>query len=181
MKTTMHAVNPQGLAHPQFSQSWLLTPFVDTIGLCSLAQRGTFEHVNGLSTRLQRWWIKHPTTQRLTGQSVFTRILSNTIDLSGACVPNSGLDGGAKNALNPQSVPVHSLLCALLSTCVLNSQENKLMIYTFLIAGGCQKLSDLKRIRTITVTAQTEAKARKQLLGLPLVFISQSPVMEVAA
>ncbi len=55
------------------------------------------------------------------------------------------------------------------------------MIYTFLIAGGSQKLSKLKRIRTISVSAYTEAQARKQLLGLPLVFISQSPVMEVVA
>ncbi|EHK7403221.1 hypothetical protein I6Z00_000899 [Vibrio parahaemolyticus] len=55
------------------------------------------------------------------------------------------------------------------------------MIYTFLIAGGVRSLSDLKRIRTISVVAQSELLAREQLTGLPLVFKSRTPSSEEAA
>jgi hypothetical protein len=57
------------------------------------------------------------------------------------------------------------------------------MIYTFLIAGGVRALSDFKRIRTISLVAQSERLAREQLSGLPLVFVSRTPnrVQEVAA
>lgn len=57
------------------------------------------------------------------------------------------------------------------------------MIYTFIIAGGVRTLSGFKRIRTISVVAQSELRARKQLTGLPLVFISRMPgrAVEVAA
>ncbi len=49
------------------------------------------------------------------------------------------------------------------------------MIYTFLIAGGVRTLSTFKRIRTISVVAQSELLAREQLTGLPLVFMSRTP------
>ncbi|MBL4288372.1 host cell division inhibitor Icd-like protein [Vibrio fluvialis] len=57
------------------------------------------------------------------------------------------------------------------------------MIYTFIIAGGVRTLSGFNRIRTISVVAQSELRARKQLTGLPLVFISRMPgrAVEVAA
>jgi hypothetical protein len=57
------------------------------------------------------------------------------------------------------------------------------MIYTFLIAGGVRALSDFKRIRTISLVAQSERLAREQLNGLPLVFVSRTPnrVQGVAA
>ncbi|EKO3494789.1 MULTISPECIES: hypothetical protein [Vibrio] len=57
------------------------------------------------------------------------------------------------------------------------------MIYTFIIAGGVRTLSGFKRIRTISVVAPSELRARKQLTGLPLVFISRMPgrAVEVAA
>lgn len=54
------------------------------------------------------------------------------------------------------------------------------MIYTFIIAGGVRALSDLKRIRTISAVATSEARARKQLAGLPLVFVRQTPIKEGA-
>lgn len=49
------------------------------------------------------------------------------------------------------------------------------MIYTFLIAGGVHTLSGFKRLRTISVVAPSEIRDRKQLTGLPLVFISRTP------
>lgn len=180
MKTTMHAVNPQGLAHPQFSQSWLLTPFVDTIGLCSLAQRGTFNFVNGLDTRLQSWWTRHPQAMTYLGQFELST-LYRTDGVSGHVLPVWAAWIGSQRKRPQLAFLDTHCRAATQSTLVIQNLGTIQMIYTFLIAGGCQKLSDLKRIRTITVTAQTEAKARKQLLGLPLVFISQSPVMEVAA
>ncbi|CAM3210383.1 ash family protein [Vibrio diazotrophicus] len=54
------------------------------------------------------------------------------------------------------------------------------MIYTFIIAGGVRALSDFKRIRTISAVATSEARARKQLAGLPLVFVRQTPIKEGA-
>ena len=56
------------------------------------------------------------------------------------------------------------------------------MIYTFLIQHSrtC-RLADLRRIRTVSTTAHTEAQARAALAGLPLVFVSRRPSGEVAA
>ncbi|HHQ4922376.1 TPA: hypothetical protein ACSP33_000007 [Aeromonas veronii] len=49
------------------------------------------------------------------------------------------------------------------------------MIFTFLIASSACRLADLRRIRTITAVADTEAQARIALAGLPLVFMSRTP------
>lgn len=57
------------------------------------------------------------------------------------------------------------------------------MIYTFIIAGGVRARSDFKRIRTISLVAQSEplALARQQLSGLSLVFKLRTPsYLEVA-
>jgi len=48
-------------------------------------------------------------------------------------------------------------------------------IFTFLIASSACRLADLRRIRTITAVADTEAQARIALAGLPLVFLSRTP------
>lgn len=53
--------------------------------------------------------------------------------------------------------------------------ESILMIYTFLISQRACRLADLRRIRTITAVADTEAQARAALAGLPLVFLSRTP------
>lgn len=53
--------------------------------------------------------------------------------------------------------------------------------YTFLIAPRSCRLAALRRIRTISTTACTEAEARAHLAGLPLVFLSRRPSGEVAA
>ncbi|MBF3237155.1 hypothetical protein H4N55_11140 [Aeromonas veronii] len=56
------------------------------------------------------------------------------------------------------------------------------MIYTFLIPHSrtC-RLADLRRIRTVTAVADTEAQARIALAGLPLVFLSRTPSGRTAA
>ncbi|MFB0595730.1 hypothetical protein ACETWN_18320 [Aeromonas hydrophila] len=50
------------------------------------------------------------------------------------------------------------------------------MIYTFLIPHSrtC-RLAELRRIRTISAVADSEAQARIALAGLPLVFLSRTP------
>lgn len=47
--------------------------------------------------------------------------------------------------------------------------------FTFLVAQGPGRLSDLRCIRTITAVADTEAQARSELPDLPLVFLSCKP------
>ena len=54
-------------------------------------------------------------------------------------------------------------------------------IFTFLIASSACRLADLRRIRTITAVADTEAQARIALAGLPLVFLSRTPTGRAAA
>lgn len=53
--------------------------------------------------------------------------------------------------------------------------------FTFLIAPRPCRLAALRRVRTVSTVAHTEAEARSLLGGLPLVFISRCPAGEVAA
>ncbi|MDY7890027.1 host cell division inhibitor Icd-like protein [Aeromonas caviae] len=55
------------------------------------------------------------------------------------------------------------------------------MIFTFLIAPSACRLADLRRIRTVSTAAHTEAEARAHLAGLPLVFLSRTPTGRAAA
>ena len=54
-------------------------------------------------------------------------------------------------------------------------------VFTFLIASSACRLADLRRIRTVTAVADTEAQARAALAGLPLVFVSRRPTGRAAA
>ena len=54
-------------------------------------------------------------------------------------------------------------------------------VFTFLIASRACRLADLRRIRTVTAVADTEAQARAALAGLPLVFLSRTPTGRAAA
>lgn len=53
--------------------------------------------------------------------------------------------------------------------------------FTFLIAPRPCTLAALRRVRTVSTVAYTEAEARSLLGGLPLVFVSRCPTAEVAA
>ncbi|MFM4720063.1 ash family protein [Aeromonas bivalvium] len=53
--------------------------------------------------------------------------------------------------------------------------------FTFLIAPRSCRLAELRRYRTVSTTAHTEAEARAHLPGLPLVFLSRTPSKGVAA
>lgn len=54
-------------------------------------------------------------------------------------------------------------------------------VFTFLIASSACRLADMRRIRTISTVADTEAQARAALAGLPLVFLSRTPTGRAAA
>ncbi len=71
------------------------------------------------------------------------------------------------------------LICSMADSL---NREIKAMIYTFLIPHSrtC-RLADLRRIRTVSTTAHTEAQARIALAGLPLVFLSRTPTGRAAA
>ncbi len=53
--------------------------------------------------------------------------------------------------------------------------------FTFLIAPRPCRLAELRRIRTVSTVAHTEAEARAHLAGLPLVFLSRTPSKGAAA
>lgn len=53
--------------------------------------------------------------------------------------------------------------------------------FTFLIAPRPCRLAELRRIRTVSTVAHTEAEARAHLAGLPLVFVARRPALEVTA
>jgi len=55
----------------------------------------------------------------------------------------------------------------------LKDQRHTTMIYTFLIAAHRGRIADIPRIRTLSVYATSEAQARANLAGLPLVFLSR--------
>lgn len=54
-------------------------------------------------------------------------------------------------------------------------------LFTFLVAPRSCRLADLRRIRTISAVANTEAQARAALAGLPLVFLSRTPTERAKA
>ncbi|HDX8348492.1 TPA: ash family protein [Aeromonas veronii] len=54
-------------------------------------------------------------------------------------------------------------------------------IFTFLLAAHGCRVAELPRIRTVSTTAHTEAEARTNLPGLPLVFLSRTPSKGAAA
>lgn len=56
-----------------------------------------------------------------------------------------------------------------------------IMIYTFLIAASRGRIADINRVRTISAFAKSEQEARARLSGLPLVFMSRTPVQGGAA
>ena len=52
--------------------------------------------------------------------------------------------------------------------------------FTFLIASSACRLADLRRIRIVSAVADNEAQARIALAGLPLVFLSRTPIGRAA-
>lgn len=53
-------------------------------------------------------------------------------------------------------------------------------VFTFMLAAHGCRVSELSRVRTVSITAYTEAEARAHLPGLPLVFLSRTPTGRAA-
>ena len=193
MKNTVHAVRPQGFGLPKFSHN-RLTGLTE----CPYAYRIAAKSAIGIG--LPQYYSAHRRQLIISAGFFMRTICTPACDSLGELHPNYGglVEGASARRFRVcgKTNLDQSITSRLVSACggyikpyseavnmttTPTQAVTTAMIYTFLIAGGCQKLSNLKRIRTISVSAYTEAQARKQLVGLPLVFISQSPAMEVAA
>lgn len=161
MINTMYATRSQGFGLPKESQT------------------STLGNVNGLDTRLPSWWIRHPQVMTYLGKFELPSLI-----LSGRAsdwILSIWVAWVGSQRKRPQRAFLDThCLAATQSTLVKIYLGTIQMVYTFLIAGGVRTLSDLKRIRTVSLVAQSESLARKQLAGLPLVFVRQTPIKEVA-
>lgn len=185
MKNTVYAVRPQGFGLPKFSHNRLtgLTecPYAYRIAAKSAIGIGLpFNHKAHSRQLFAGFFVRtictpacnslgelHPNYGGLVEGASAHRFLvygktnldqSTTSRLVSAC-------GGFKN-LHKEAVIMATTPTQAVTTA---------MIYTFIVAGGVRALSDIKRIRTVSLVAQSEPLARKQLSGLPLVFVSRTP------
>ncbi len=132
--------------------------------------------VAGLETQQPSWRIRDP-------QAVSPKATERSISLPRNAIllayrQYSVYGGmGREPKKTPPSVPCfggHSL-AATRSALSEPKDEATQMIYTFIIARPGQKLSQLKRIRTVSAFGRTEAEARRAFKGLPLVLKSRTP------
>ena len=151
------ATNPNGTTsesgHPQPTFSGF---FVPAIWATTPGQRTNELHIHadhGGSVPAFAVWLRGPNKPARVNKA---RLLSGVVD----AMPHP--------------------ICSMADS--LNRERVQAMIYTFLIPHSrtC-RLADLRRIRTVTAVADTEAQARAALAGLPLVFVSRRPSGEVAA
>lgn len=149
------------------------------IGLSDNIQRGTILPVATLSKWRRGWRIKHP--QAVTKP----RTIRTSSPISGTLpgiYPVLGAWVGSQRKRPHCAFLGLALLCGYPIRLGLLKPRTIPMIYTFLIqrSRAC-RLADMRRIRTISTVADTEAQARAALAGLPLVFVSRRPSGEVAA
>lgn len=123
-------------------------------------------------------WIKHPQAVRITNDNLTYHIppyQRNDTLIYAFLRWLWGHGSGAK-----ENAPSVSFVCGHCFAATRSTINIKLfmgltnVIYTFLVATGNQTLSKLSRIRTVSAVADTEAQARAQLTGLPLVFVSRN-------
>ncbi|MBQ4864584.1 hypothetical protein J8L98_23150 [Pseudoalteromonas sp. MMG013] len=119
-------------------------------------------------------WIKHPLAVRITTDNLMYHILpyqrNSLIHAFLRCIWGHG-SGAKENAPTVSSVVRHCFAATRSTINIKLFMETTTMIYTFLVATRNQTLAQLNRIRTVSTVANTEAQARAQLNGLPLVFI----------
>lgn len=155
-------LDAQGGALPKFNQVGL----PDTVG------EGTIFPVVTLYKWRHDWRIRHP--QAETEQ----RTIRTSSPISGTLpgiYPVLGAWVGSQRKRPHCAVPLFRRCLAATRSALFNEQGLSTMIFTFLIAPSACRLADLRRIRTITAVAATEAQARAALAGLPLVFLSRTP------
>ena len=146
--------------------------------LPAAVRRGTIQPVTALSKRQRGWRIKHP--QAVTKPRTI-RIYSSITGTLPVIRSYLGAWVGSQRKRPHCAFLGLALLCGYPIRLGLSKPRIHTMIFTFLIASSACRLADLRRIRTVTAVADTEAQARAALAGLPLVFVSRRPSGEVAA
>jgi len=152
----------QGEALPKFSRT----------GLPDTVRHGTIFPVVTLSKWRRGWRIKHP--QAVTAknnQHLFPKLRP----LCRRSIQFRGMGREPKKTPRLRLCSLRRCFAATRSAFASYCKGQIPMIFTFLIASSACRLADLRRIRTITAVADTEAQARTALAGLPLVFMSRTP------
>ena len=168
MTMNTHGRAARGEALPKFSRT----------GLPDTVRHGTIFPVVTLSKWRRGWRIKHP--QAVTKP----RTIRTSSPVSGSLpgiYPVLGAWVGSQRKRHHCAFLGLALLCGYPIRLGLSKPRIHTMIFTFLIASSACRLADLRRIRTVTAVADTEAQARIALAGLPLVFLSRTPTGRAAA
>ena len=153
-------------------------PKFQDVGLSYSVRHGTIPPVATLSKWRHGWRIKHP--QAVTKP----RTIRTSSPVSGSLpgiYPVLGAWVGSQRKRPHCAFLGLALLCGYPIRLGLSKTRIHTMIFTFLIASSACRLADLRRIRTVTAVADTEAQARIALAGLPLVFLSRTPTGRAAA
>lgn len=147
------------------------------IGLSEDARDGTIRAVATLDKWRHGWRIRHPQAATTQRQSA---LISRDFGHRAGDLSSFGAWVGSQRKRPGCALSVGRCLAATRSASV-KITEALPMIYTFLIQHSrtC-RLADLRRIRTVSTTAHTEAQARAALAGLPLVFLSRTPTGRAA-
>ena len=132
----------------------------------------------GLDTPWYGWRIRHP--QAMTKPRTICTI-SPIFGFMPEIYPFLGAWVGSQRKRPHCAFLGLALSCGYPIRLGLSKPRIHTMIFTFLIASSACRLADLRRIRTITAVADTEAQARAALAGLPLVFLSRTPTGRAAA
>ena len=168
MTMNIHGLTAQGGALPKFKRA----------GLSDSVRNGTMRAAATLSKWRHGWRIKHPKAlNNCENMPHFPKLRP----LRRGSIQFRGMGREPKKTPRLRLSIEGRCLAATRSAIVSNSMEITPMIFTFLIAPSACRLADLRRIRTITAVADTEAQARANLPGLPLVFLSRTPTGRAAA
>ena len=134
----------------------------------------------GLTTQLG-WRINHLQPERHVGKEADIHSQSKCLTWC-LSILILGHGSGAKENAPAELAYVGSGLRLPDPPYVLITYGNlNIMIYTFLIAASRGRIADISRVRTISAFAKTEQEARTRLSGLPLIFMSRTPVQGSAA
>ena len=146
--------------------------------LPAAVRHGTIHPAGGLDTHQHGWRIRHP--QAVTRH----RKICNPSPIPGnlpGIYPYLGAWVGSQRKRPHCAVPMSGTVLRLPDPPCRIQTRNHPMIYTFCVTRSRGPIAALPAIRTVSVYATSEAQARTQLAGLPLVFLSRSPAREVAA
>lgn len=168
MTMNTHGLIAQGEALPKFSRT----------GLPDTVRHGTIRAVATLDKWRHGWRIRHP--QAVTKP----RTIRTSSPISGTLpgiYPVLGAWVGSQRKRPHCAFLGLALSCGYPIRLGLSKPRIHTVTFTFLIAPSACRLADLRRIRTITAVADTEAQARIALAGLPLVFLSRTPTGRAAA